>query len=167
MEISKQDFRDSMSNFAASVNIITTDGAAGRAGITASAVCSVSESPPTVLICVNKSTRLHDILIGNKVYCINVLTVADQHLSELFAMKVTMEERFGAGTWTTLTTGAPVLVRAAASLDCCVVEEIKSDTHTIFLGEVVNCHVPETDEDALIYYRRAYRNISRSMPSMP
>jgi len=162
MNISKQDFRDSMANLAASVNIITTDGAAGRAGITASAVCSVSETPPTVLICVNKSTRLHDIMVRNRVYCVNVLTAGDRHLSELFAKKVDMEERFNAGTWTTLATGAPILVRAAASLDCRVVEEIKSESHTIFLGEVEDCYIPDTDEDALIYYRRAYRNISRT-----
>ncbi|SPW39702.1 oxidoreductase, flavin:NADH component [Escherichia coli] len=38
--VDQQTFRDAMSCMGAAVNIITTDGPAGRAGFTASAVCS-------------------------------------------------------------------------------------------------------------------------------
>jgi flavin reductase len=162
MDVSKQDFRDAMSNFAAAVNIITTDGPAGRAGITASSVCSVCDTPPTVLICVNTSTRLHDIMARNGVYCVNVLSAAARGLSDLFSQKVDMETRFLGGSWSPLATGAPALEGAAFSLDCRIVERILSQTHTIFIGEVVDMRVGEGEDDALVYYRRAYRHLSRS-----
>lgn len=44
--VEKQDFRDAMARLGSAVNIITTDGPAGRAGFTASAVCSVTDTPP-------------------------------------------------------------------------------------------------------------------------
>ena len=50
----KASFRDAMAHVGAAVNIITTDGPAGRAGFTASAVCSVTDTPPTLLVCLNR-----------------------------------------------------------------------------------------------------------------
>ena len=42
-------FRDGMARLAGAVNVITTDGPKGFAGITATAVCSVTDQPPTLL----------------------------------------------------------------------------------------------------------------------
>ena len=53
--LEKTDYRNAMSRLGAAVNIITTDGAGGRAGFTASAVCSVTDEPPTLLICLNRT----------------------------------------------------------------------------------------------------------------
>lgn len=54
----KASFRDAMAHVGAAVNIITTDGPAGRAGFTASAVCSVTDTPPTLLVCLNRSASV-------------------------------------------------------------------------------------------------------------
>ncbi len=60
--VDQQTFRDAMSCMGAAVNIITTDGPAGRAGFTASAVCSVTDTPPTLLEPILSVWRgLHDI----------------------------------------------------------------------------------------------------------
>ena len=56
MPVSRQEFRDAMARLGAAVNIITTDGAAGRGGITATAVCSVTDDPPTLLVCLNRTS---------------------------------------------------------------------------------------------------------------
>ena len=69
----KQDFRDAMARLSAAVNIITTDGPAGRAAMTVSAVSSVSDEPATVLVCINVSSAAHPILVGNGRLCINIL----------------------------------------------------------------------------------------------
>ena len=47
MPVSRQEFRDAMARLGAAVNIITTDGVAGKGGITATAVCSVTDDPAT------------------------------------------------------------------------------------------------------------------------
>jgi len=54
MTVSREQFRDAMARLGAAVNIVTTDGTAGRAGFTASAVCSVTDDPPTLLVCLNR-----------------------------------------------------------------------------------------------------------------
>ncbi len=43
-----------MSHYAGAVQIVTTAGSAGRRGLTLTAACSVSDNPPTILICLQK-----------------------------------------------------------------------------------------------------------------
>ncbi len=55
--VTQLQFRDAMSSLAAAVNVITTDGPHGRAGFTATAVCSVTDQPPTLLVCITAVHR--------------------------------------------------------------------------------------------------------------
>src|SRR4249919_1070826 len=66
-------FREAMSRYGAAVHVITTDGPAGKGGFTATAVCSVSDDPPTLLVCVNRKSQNGQILTANGVFCINTL----------------------------------------------------------------------------------------------
>ncbi len=65
--VSSADFREGLSRLAGAVTVITTDGPAGAAGFTASAVCSVTDSPPTVLVCMNRSSYAHRFFADNGV----------------------------------------------------------------------------------------------------
>ena len=58
MPVEKQAYREAMARLGAAVNVVTTDGPGGRAGFTASAVCSVTDTPPTLLVCANRVERL-------------------------------------------------------------------------------------------------------------
>ena len=71
--VDQQAFRNAMSSLGAAVNIITTDGPAGRHGLTASAVCSVTDTPPTLLACVRRDAGAHDVLKVNGALCVNIL----------------------------------------------------------------------------------------------
>ncbi|TIW51814.1 MAG: flavin reductase, partial [Mesorhizobium sp.] len=53
-DIGPQAYRDAMAHFAGQVHVVTTDGPAGRRGATVIAACSVSDTPPTVLVCLNR-----------------------------------------------------------------------------------------------------------------
>lgn len=64
--VSQLAFRDAMSSLAAAVNVITTDGPGGRAGFTATAVCSVTDQPPTLLVCINRSASVYETFIDRK-----------------------------------------------------------------------------------------------------
>ncbi len=66
-------FRDAMASLAAAVNIVTTAGHAGRCGITATAVCSVTDTPPSVMVCINANSAMNPVFQGNGRLCINVL----------------------------------------------------------------------------------------------
>mgnify|MGYP000378323263 FL=1 len=80
MAINQQTFRDAMACVGAAVNIITTDGDAGQAGFTASAVCSVTVSPPTLLVCLNRAASVWPVFNQNRALCVNTLA-AGQELS--------------------------------------------------------------------------------------
>lgn len=150
-------FREAMSRVGAAVHIVTTDGPAGLAGITASAVTSITAEPPMMLFCIKRSSRCVRKVIGNGVFCINTLRRADQRLSDIFAGRtaVRREERFTSSAWTTLATGAPVLASALVAFDCRLVEAKEVTTHLMMIGVVEAVEIAPK-ADALMYAHREY-----------
>ncbi|MGP9519691.1 MULTISPECIES: NADH-dependent FMN reductase RutF [unclassified Psychrobacter] len=156
----QQTFRDAMSKLAAAVNIITTEGPAGRAGFTASAVCSVTDEPPTLLVCLNRSASVYNFFKENMVLCVNTLALEHQDLSGVFGGKKSLEERFDQGNWSTLSTGSPVLEDASISFDCKIKLINSVGTHDILICEVLDIkHKP--DCESLIYFNRGYHQLSK------
>jgi len=103
VSVDQQAFRDAMSRLGAAVNIITTDGPAGRHGLTASAVCSVTDTPPTLLVCVRRDSSAHEVLKVNGALCVNILAGRHQDLSDQFGRHgIAVEQRFAGGSWTQL-----------------------------------------------------------------
>ncbi|MFZ4832735.1 NADH-dependent FMN reductase RutF [Rouxiella sp. Mn2063] len=158
--VEKQVFRDAMAHLGAAVNIVTTQGPAGQAGFTASAVCSVTDSPPTLLVCLNRSASVHPVFAANQVLCVNTLSDGHQSLSNLFGGKTPMEERFAAADWSTLATSSPVLTDALISFDCRIAQTTSVGTHDILICEVVAV-VANTQSHGLIYFDRGYHPLQR------
>jgi flavin reductase len=156
--LSQAEFRAGMARLGAAVNIITTDGPAGRAGFTASAVCSVTDTPPTLLVCINRSGSVYDAFIRNSALCVNTLRPDHEQLSRLFGGKTPMEERFVGATWTTGVSGAPMLKDAAVAFDCRVVNTSEVGSHSVLFCEVLAIRQHET-ASGLIYFDRAYHHI--------
>ena len=160
MPVSKDAYREAMARLGAAVNVIATDGPGGRAGFTASAVCSVTDTPPTLLICANRSNDSYAALKANGVVCVNTLTAAQQEMSPVFAGLTdhTMAGRFDAAAWSTLTTGAPVLRDAAVAFDCRIDKAVSVGTHDVFFCIVEAVQLGQAHE-GLIYYARSYHRI--------
>lgn len=154
-------YRDAMARVGSAVHIITSTGPAGRVGMTASAVCSVTDSPPTLLVCVNQKSSAHDVLIENNVLCVNTLGSQQEPVSRRFAAGGPMAVRFEGANWGTLETGSPVLDDALVAFDCRVAKATKHGTHTVLFCEVVSSRLPDADEYGLIYYDRKYHRLSR------
>ena len=133
----------------------------GKAGFTATAVASVSDSPPTVLVCLNRKSQITPIMRENKVFCVNTLASSDEELAECLRRAAPghfMADRFKFGDWTTLETGAPALTNAIAALDCRVLEMKSVATHDIYFGEVAAIRLANA-EKALVYHARAYKHV--------
>ncbi|UTV58893.1 flavin reductase [Burkholderia arboris] len=156
---SPQRFRDAMCRVASAVHVLTSDGPAGRCGMTATAVLSVSDAPPTVLVSVNRDSVSAQRLIANEVFCVNTLGAADRFLADVFAGRTahSRDERFSVGEWGTLATRAPVLASARIALDCRLVASMSAATHELLVGEVVSLHCAAPDDDALVYLQREFR----------
>src|SRR6059036_3250637 len=97
-------FREAMSRLGAAVHVITSAGPGGKAGATATAVCSVSDVPPTLLMCLSRRSQTNPVVVENGVFCINTLGAGGAAIADLFAGRtgVTGSERFATGEWTTL-----------------------------------------------------------------
>jgi flavin reductase len=150
-------FREAMSRVGAAVHIVTTDGPAGLDGITASAVTSITLSPPMMLFCIKRTSRCAAKVIENGVFCVNTLARADQQLSDIFAGRTgqKLEERFASTEWTVLATGAPVLASALVAFDCRLVEAKEVGTHLMMIGTVEAVEIAPKAE-ALMYAHREY-----------
>lgn len=162
-EVSTQqrDFRAAMANLSAAVNVITTDGVSGRAGITVSAVCSVTDTPPTLLVCVNQSSYCHDIFRTNRRLAINILGIHHEELAMHFAgaTQVPMADRFEWPVWDHDSHGVPILHNAAAVLVGRIGAEMTRGSHTVMFVEVEHVSVAP-DVGALVYFQRKFHGLS-------
>ncbi len=154
-------YRALMRHQAGAVTIIAAGHAGARAGLTATAFSSLSDSPPTVLVCVQRRSGTHGVIVASKAFSVNILAREQQDLAERFSGKggVSGEQRFlGGARWDTLVTGAPVLSAALASLDCELLDEHAFATHSIFIGRVVDGAF-RNDGEPLLYFRNDYWDI--------
>ncbi|WP_395174096.1 flavin reductase [Roseibium alexandrii] len=160
LTLDSQTFREAMSRIAAAVHIVTTDGDAGRAGGTVSAACSVSDDPASILICLNRQSRLHAAVLKNRCFCLNTLSDDHQDMSDVFAGRESadMSGRFAHGSWTNLATGCPALDTARLSIDCEIFSVSEVGTHSIVVGTVTDLRMTDPGK-SLIYVRRGYKSL--------
>lgn len=154
-------YRALMRHQAGAVTIIAAGQVGARGGLTATAFSSLSDNPPTVLVCVQRRSGTHAVIVASKTFSVNILAHEQQDLAERFSGKsgVSGEQRFAAGAvWETLATGAPVLDGALASLDCELLDEHAFATHSIFIGRVVDGRF-RTEGIPLLYFRNDYWDI--------
>ncbi len=155
----KEQFLEAMSRAANSVTVVTTNGIAGKAGVTVSAMCSVSvEDPsPTILVCVHNLSPACAAIRTNSAFCANLLSVDQSHISDSFAgrSEATGEGKFDCATWHEQDSGSPMLDGALASFDCKLVHDVLVGTHRIFVGQisfVMSCDSGKP----LVYHDRQY-----------
>jgi flavin reductase (DIM6/NTAB) family NADH-FMN oxidoreductase RutF len=154
------EFREAMSRVASSVSIVSTDGPHGIAGFTCSAVCSVTDEPPTIMVCVNRKSAANAVIKANRVLCVSSLGADQVELSQLFAGvgRVPMSERFVGPNWGLLTTGAPYSTTSRVALDCRVSDVREIGTHSVIFAEVLATAHADGGEP-LIYHSRNYATL--------
>ena len=157
-------FRNAMAHLGAAVNIITTSGPSGRCGITASAVCSVTDAPPTLLVCLNRSSALHAVFEKNRNVCINVLTGHHEPLARHFAgfTEMPMQKRFELNAWDDGEHGVPVLQDALASLEGTIVDFKNVGSHSVMFVEATRIRVQNGGE-SLIYFNRHFHRLPAAL----
>jgi flavin reductase (DIM6/NTAB) family NADH-FMN oxidoreductase RutF len=154
------EFREGMSRVAGAVHLVTTDGPSGRAGFTATAVTPVTDSPASLLVCVNTTSRSAQALLANRVFCVNTLGAEDRALADIFAGRTGLQgqERFSAGTWDLLETGSPALTTGLVSFDCRVSDARIVATHHVIIGEIERIRLG-APHPALVYQGRFYHEL--------
>ncbi|HTK00976.1 MAG TPA: flavin reductase family protein [Bordetella sp.] len=132
----RDSFLGAMAAMAGAVSIVATSEDAVPSGMVATAVCSLSAQPPSVVVCVNKDASSHDIILRQKVFSVSLPKADDTETVLRFATRKGAE-RFVADDWMAGATGAPLLRRARISLDCRLAMAHEGFSHSIFVGLVV------------------------------
>lgn len=155
-------FRAGMSYLGGACTIIASRLGEERAGLTATAVCSITAEPPRLLVCLNRDVGAHEIIARSGVLSVNVLGTRHLKLAQRFAglaEDVRGDERFLEGGWRTGLTGVPILADALVAFECRVVEDIPASTHSMFLCEVIDVSTPHGDAAPLLYFNRQFRQL--------
>src|SRR5437762_8678417 len=131
-------FRRVVGRFATGVVVVTTRADEGLHGLTANAFCSVSLDPLLVLVCVDKLARGHERLEQAGAFAISVLSDGQEFLAERFAGRAPLvNARFDGVGYRQAATGAPILERSCAWLDCRLWATYDGGDHSIFVGRIV------------------------------
>ena len=131
-------FRAAMRQLASTVTLLTAGEGEARRGLTATAVCSLSVTPPSMLICVNRFGEAHEAMTKAGHFCVNILADDQRDLALRFAGQggSAGAEKFSEAAWSSLSTGAPALDGALVNLDCEIASASPTESHTIFIGHV-------------------------------
>ncbi|HCH40675.1 MAG TPA: flavin reductase [Enterobacter sp.] len=157
------EFRNAMAQLGSAVSVITTDGPAGKFGFTASAVCSVTDSPPTLLVCMNRNSYANAHFKQNGALCVNVLSSDHQDLCGVFAnASLRSEQRFAYDSWQVMASGAPVLSSSVASFDCLIDTFHEVGSHSVFYCQVQAIRISEAPR-GLVYFNRRYHAIGHDV----
>lgn len=138
MAVDAAEFRRCMRDVAGAVAVITCGQDGMRTGLTATAVCSLTDQPPMLLACVNSTASAHAVIRETGRFAVNILSDAHLPVANRFAGRDGSkgETRFADARWVRLEDGAPVLAEAMASFDCLLEAEHCHGSHSIFVGRV-------------------------------
>lgn len=152
----RQDFVDAMRLAVTGVNIVTTNGLAGKFGLTVSAMSSVSADPPMLLACINRSSPIYRAILVNRRFCVNVLSTYQHHLARSFAglAEPGSAYNFNADQWEPGPGNVPRLIDAISSFDCLLDHAYDAGSHGIFIGRVSAAAAHKSTP--LLYTNRSY-----------
>src|SRR5438034_7295181 len=92
---------------ASAVAVVTCRDGEARHAMTATAVNAMSMQPPSMIVCVNRSTAFHAAISRASNFAINILHRRQEQISVGCGGKARGEDRFGLGGWSE-EDGAPV-----------------------------------------------------------
>jgi len=150
-------YRSAIGRFASGVTVVTTAGPDGYAGLTTSAVCSLSLDPLLLLVCFDNASRTLPVVRDVGRFAVNVLREDGEVWSRVFASKKPLEEKF-AGVTYSVDHGVPVLDDALAWFVCDVEELVARGDHTIGVGRVA-AFAHDDEARPLIFYNSAYERL--------
>jgi len=150
-------YRDTIGWFATGVTIVTSTGPRGPAGMTTTAVTSLSLDPLLLIVCFNRGARTLEVVRESRRFAVNILRAADLDLAAVFASKRVAREKFESVTHYEAH-GVPVLDTALAWIACELRELVPGGDHEIGIGEVIGMGTGD-GSDPLVWFGSRYTTI--------
>jgi flavin reductase (DIM6/NTAB) family NADH-FMN oxidoreductase RutF len=139
--VDADEYRTLMSAFPTGVTVVTSSGANGEPrGATCSSMCSVTLTPPTLLVCLTTRSSTLEAIRARGRFAVNLLHSRARRTAEIFSTAV--DDRFGMVQWKHLgPAGLPWLIRDAFAVAECGVAGLSTvGSHTVVFGNVVSTH---------------------------
>ena len=151
-------FRQAFRRHATTVAIVTYYDSADRAcGMTATSVCSLSATPPSLLVSIARTSRAHGEITSRGRFGVNLLSVAQRAVA-LHCSRVGMDKHLRPNWLVEVVAGdaTPRLVGSLAHLECVVGASYDVYSHSIFVGLIKRVWLNPIDAPALLYHGGAY-----------
>jgi flavin reductase (DIM6/NTAB) family NADH-FMN oxidoreductase RutF len=161
--VEQTEFRQALAHFASGVTVITTRHQGQLHGTTVSSFCSLSLQPPLILVGIDLSAIIHDLIVESKVFAVNVLAEHAEATSRHFARRI--PDKFSGISYSLGQLGVPLLDDALTRLECRLVECYPGGDHSIFIGEVVSTST-QPDSQPLLYFRSKYGRLSSNTTNL-
>ena len=139
-------------NYPTGVTVITVTRDGQPYGLAVNAFSSVSLDPPTVLFCVNESSKTHIHLVESSHVGVNVLAHDQHDVASVFA--TSGGDKFSQIAWEQGQHGVPLIAGACSQFEVEVIDRHTVGTHSVFIGKVLEAHA--SDAEPLVYFRGAF-----------
>jgi flavin reductase (DIM6/NTAB) family NADH-FMN oxidoreductase RutF len=127
--------------FITGVTVVTAmDGDRPR-GLAVNAFASISLDPPTVMVCVQRTSSTYECLFRASHLAINILSTDQLDVVTRFASKAA--DKFEGVDWAPNRFGSPIIARSSAHMEVEIRERLQASTHTVFICRVVSAAVAE------------------------
>lgn len=152
-----------MRQLAAAVTVVASEAGGARAGLTATAVMSLTAQPPQLAVAVNSSASALPTIFDSQKFSVNVLACDHENIASRFAGigGIKGEARFEGGDWRVGETGLPILANAAASFECTLAQVLPFESHTLLIGAVEAIR-SEAVSRKLLYLDGAWASLVRA-----
>ncbi|MBR1149465.1 flavin reductase family protein [Bradyrhizobium sp. JYMT SZCCT0428] len=161
MKIEASIFKQAMRQCAGAVAVVTVGTKPRlRTGLTVTSACSLSDNPPSLLVCVNRNASAHARIREEGCFAVNFLSEEHMPLALTFSGQkgISGDDRFALGRWIASVTGSPLLEDAAVAFDCMLTQEFETTTHSVFIGEVRDARL-SAETYPLIYLRSGFKGV--------
>ncbi len=133
--------------FVTGVTVVTVMDGDTPKGLAVNAFASISLDPPTVMVCVQRTSSTHDCLFRADHLAINILSTDQLDVVNRFAAK--SADKFAGLDWRRGPFGSPFIDRSSAQMEVQIRERLQASTHTVFICRVVDAQV--TDRSPMVY----------------
>lgn len=127
--------------FVTGVTVVTAMDETIPRGLAVNAFSSISLDPPTVMVCVQRTSSTHDCLFRAGHLAINILSTDQLDVASRFATK--SDDKFAGLDWEPGPFGSPMIARSSARMEVEIRERLQASTHSVFICRVVHADVSE------------------------
>jgi len=149
-----------MRSWTSGVALVTSHLDGHHHGMTVSSFTSVAMAPPLVLVCIDTSSRTHEMILDSEIFAVAILAEDQREIADRFAGRQgELEDRFEDLPVITTPSGCPIPDGALAYVDCSLAATHSAGASTVFMGQATEAKILR-QAAPLVYHDQHYRRLA-------